>query len=122
LEYLRKVDFIGLEATDKRVNQSLLGPDSGATTCSVSCIKTPPGEGSPAGMHTHEVDQMFYVLLGTMTLEIAGDRYEAEAGTLVIFPAHTPHRNWNSGTKPTVHLAINSPVPDPGVPFAKPVD
>jgi quercetin dioxygenase-like cupin family protein len=121
VEYLRQVDFARLAATDKRRAQPLLDHDSGATSCSVSCIKTPPGEGSPAGMHTHAVDQLFYILSGTMSLEIAGQSYVAGPGTLVVFPAGVPHRNWNGGHEATIHLAVNSPLPEPGEPFARPV-
>jgi mannose-6-phosphate isomerase-like protein (cupin superfamily) len=121
LEYLRKVDFARLAAVDSRVSQPLLDFESGATSCTVNCIKTPPGEGSPAGIHTHVVDQLFYILSGTMNLEIAGESYVAKPGTLVVFPAGVPHRNWNGGEEPTVHLAFNSPMPDPNEPFARPV-
>jgi mannose-6-phosphate isomerase-like protein (cupin superfamily) len=121
LDYLRKVDFAALAAVQDRVVQSLLDHDSGATSCSVNCIKTPPGEGSPAGMHTHEVDQLFYILSGTMSLEIAGHSHAAGPGTLVIFPAGVPHRNWNGGDEATIHLAFNTPLPELGVPFARPV-
>ncbi|HEY1456147.1 MAG TPA: cupin domain-containing protein, partial [Candidatus Dormibacteraeota bacterium] len=114
--YLRKVDFAQLAATGDRAVQSLLDRDSGATTCAVNCIKTPPGEGSPAGMHTHAVDQLFYVLSGTMNLEIAGEPHVAGPGTLVVFPAGVPHRNWNGGAEPTIHLAVNVPLPEPGQP------
>jgi mannose-6-phosphate isomerase-like protein (cupin superfamily) len=120
LQYLRTVDFAELEAAHERLVQPLLDRDSGATTCSVNCIKTPPGEGSPAGMHTHVVDQLFYILSGRMNLEIAGREYIADPGTLVVFPAGVPHRNWNGGTEPTVHLAFNTPLPSPDEPFARP--
>lgn len=120
MEYLRRVDFDAFAATDSRVAQSLLDHDSGATTCSVNCIKTPPGDGSPAGLHTHAVDQLFYILAGTMNLEIAGTTYVAGPGTLVVFPAGVPHRNWNGGQEATIHLAINTPLPDPAEPFARP--
>ena len=121
MEYVRKVDFAQLAAGNERVVQSLLDRNSGATSCSVNCIKTPPGEGSPAGMHTHVVDQLFYILSGTMSLEIAGQSYVAEPGTLVVFPAGVPHRNWNGGTEATIHLAVSAPLPEPGKPFARPV-
>ena len=121
MEYVRKVDFAQLAAGNERVVQSLLDRDSGATSCSVNCIKTPPGEGSPAGMHTHVVDQLFYILSGRMSLEIAGESYFAEPGTLVVFPAGVPHRNWNGGTEATIHLAVSAPLPEPGKPFARPV-
>ena len=121
MEYVRKVDFAQMSGGNDRVVQSLLDRDSGATSCSVNCIKTPPGEGSPAGMHTHVVDQLFYILSGTMSLEIAGQSYVAEPGTLVVFPAGVPHRNWNGGTEATIHLAVSAPLPEPGKPFARPV-
>lgn len=122
MEYLRNVDFAQLTAVADRVSQPLLDWDSGATSCSVNCIKTPPGEGSPAGMHTHVVDQLFYILSGTMSLEIDGQPYTADPGTLVVFPAGVPHRNWNGGSEPTVHLAFNTPLPSPDELFARPVE
>jgi len=123
MEYVRSVDFATLNNTapDERFTQALLDHGSGAQTCTINCIKTPPGGGSPAGMHTHAVDQIFYVLSGTMDLEIEGKPYSAPPGTLVVFPAGVPHRNWNAGTEPTVHLAFNTPLPDPNVPFGQTV-
>jgi quercetin dioxygenase-like cupin family protein len=118
LQYLRKVDFANLASAHERVSQSLIDRETGARSCSVECIKTPPGGGSPAGLHTHVVDQMFYILEGTMSLEIAGKQHEANQGTLVVFPAGVPHRNWNSTREDTIHLAINSPLPEPGSTFA----
>ncbi|HUY73534.1 MAG TPA: cupin domain-containing protein [Candidatus Dormibacteraeota bacterium] len=122
MEYVRKVDFARLAAGDSRAVQVLLDHDSGATSCSVNCIKTPPGDGSPAGMHTHVVDQLFYILSGTMRLEIADQSYSAGPGTLVVFPAGIPHRNWNDGDEATIHLAFNSPLPSPDEPFARSVE
>src|ERR1700737_4300179 len=123
MEYLRTVDksaLAGASAED-RFSQWLLDHDSGSAHCSINYIRTPAGGGSPAGMHTHVVDQIFYILSGTMSLQIDGTAYEAGPGTLVFFPTGVPHRNWNGGTEPTVHLAFNTPLPDPSVPFANPV-
>ena len=118
MQYVRPVDFAALNAAPDRFTQALLDHESGATSCSINCIKTPPGGGSPAGLHTHPVDQAFYILSGTMGIEIEGQRYEVGPGTLVVFPTGVPHRNWNAGAEPTVHLAINTPAPDPSVPFS----
>jgi len=52
-----------------------------------------------------------------MSLEIDGQAYEAGAGTLILFPEGVPHRNWNGGSEPTVHLVINGPLSDPDAPF-----
>ena len=121
MQYVRPIDFTALDAAPDRFTQTLLDHESGSTTCAINCIKTPAGGGSPAGLHTHAVDQAFYILSGTMGIEIEGKEYEAGPGTLVVFPKGVPHRNWNAGSEPTVHLAINTPTPDPTVPFAIPV-
>ncbi len=123
MEYVRKVDEVALAAAgqDERFSQWLLDHTSGGQHCSINWIRTPAGSGSPAGMHTHVVDQIFYILAGTMSLEIEGKEYQAAPGSLVVFPAGVPHRNWNGGTEPTVHLAFNAPLPDPNVPFARSV-
>lgn len=120
MEYVRKVDFAAIEnsGADERITQSLLAQATGSETCEINCIKTPAGGGSPAGMHIHEVDQTFYILSGTMSIEVEGKEYECPPGTLIHFPTGVPHRNWNNGNKPTVHLAINTPAPDPDKPFA----
>ena len=121
MEYVRRVDFAAIEKSgaDERLTQTLFDHASGAKNCSVKCIKTPAGEGSPAGLHIHAVDQIFYILSGTMSVEIEGARYECSPGSLVVFPAGVPHRNWNDGREPTLHLAFNTPLPDPAVPFAR---
>ena len=124
MDYVRRIDQAALEAAGphQRYSQALLDHDSGARYCSINYIKTPAGGGSPAGLHTHEVDQIFYILSGTMSVEIEGVQYDAGPGSLVVFPAGVPHRNWNGGSEPTVHLAFNAPLPDPNVPFARPVE
>ena len=123
MEYVRRVDFaaIAKSSANERVTQILFDHTSGAKTCSIFCIKTPAGGGSPAGMHVHAVDQIFYILSGTMSIEIESKQYNCSPGSLIIFPAGVPHRNWNGGSEPTVHLAFNTPLPDPDAPFAKSV-
>jgi len=120
LEHLRRVDFAELETIREAVELPLLDASSGATTCTVSCIKRPPGEGSPAGTHIHLFDQIFYILSGRLNLEIAGCEYIAEMGTLVVIPARVPHRNWNAGTEPTIRLTFNAPLPASDEPFSRP--
>src|SRR6266536_326428 len=119
MQYVRPVDFAALNAAQERFTQRLLDHDNGGATCSIHCIKTPAGGGSPAGLHTHAGDQAVYILSGTVGVEIQGTEYDAGPGTLVVFPKGVPHRNWNAGTEPTVHLTINTPLPDPSVPFAQ---
>jgi len=120
MENIRTVDFATLRAGADRRTQRLLDRASGGTSCQISCIRTPPASGSPEGLHTHEVDQIFYVLEGTMSIEVAGTVREAGPGSLIVFPAGVPHRNWNAGHEPTIHLSIAAPMPAEGTPFAKP--
>lgn len=121
MEYIRSVDFEAIDKSgaDERFVQQLFDHTSGAKNCTINCIKTPGGGGSPAGTHIHAVDQIFYILRGTMSIEIEGKQYDCPPGSLIIFPAGVPHRNWNGSSEPIVHLAFNTPLPDPNVPFAK---
>ena len=53
-----------------------------------------------------------------MNIEVGGEQHVVGPGTSVVFPAGVPHRNWNSGRVPTLHLAIAAPPPPPDRPFA----
>jgi quercetin dioxygenase-like cupin family protein len=117
---IKKVDSVAMSSRTlhERYSQSLLGPAEGAHNCTVSYVRTEPGGGSPEGLHTHDIDQIFFVLSGTMELEIDGVAYTVAENTAVLFPARVPHRNWNPGPDPSVHLVFCTPVPDPEKPFA----
>ncbi|WP_329133765.1 cupin domain-containing protein [Streptomyces sp. NBC_01476] len=121
--YVRPVDLARFAALapDERLSQKLLDRTSGADSVAVKYIRTPPGGGSPEGLHTHVVEQVFFVLAGTMTVEVDGAVQQAPAGSLVVFPKNVPHRNWNDTDAETVHLAIEAPAPQLGEPFARPV-
>ena len=123
MDYVHAIDFAAIDKTgpDERFTQTLFDHTLGSMTCTIHCIKTPAGGGSPARLHTRKVDQAFYILKGTMSVEIEGKEYEVGPGTLVIFPAGVPHRNWNGSSEPMLHLAFNTPMPDPNLPFATPV-
>jgi quercetin dioxygenase-like cupin family protein len=115
-QFLRKVDFPALAASSGRYVQTLLDPlNSDIRTCEVSYIKTPADGGSREGLHYHDVDQAFFLLSGTMMVEIGGETHTAEPGTLIVFPAGVPHRNWNVGSE-TVHLVMMAPAPEPNKP------
>ncbi|MBB5787249.1 cupin domain-containing protein [Jiangella mangrovi] len=119
--YHRPVDLDRFAALgpDERLSQKLLSRADGAQNVSVSYVRTPAGGGSPEGLHVHEVEQVFYVVAGTMSIEVDGDRFDAGPGSLVVFPAGVPHRNWNGTDAETVHLNICAPAPDPDQPFAR---
>lgn len=123
-DLVRPVDRQALDAAigaGVRHTEKLLDRASGGSACGVSIITTPSGGGSPEGMHIHEFEQVFYVLEGTMLVELLEEVHTVTAGTLVIFPRGVPHRNWNEGPDATVHVAINVPAPQLGIPSARPV-
>ncbi|MSQ37411.1 MAG: cupin domain-containing protein [Chloroflexi bacterium] len=120
MRHVRRVDSALFGDPLTRATQRLLDAATGARTVSISYIQTPAGGGSPEGLHVHLVDQIFYVLRGTMSIEVAGEVSEVGPGALVVFPAGVAHRNWNAGREPTVHLNIVSPLADPDLPFATP--
>lgn len=121
MEYVFNIDESRLAGAESNVAEVMYDRDRGAKHCSVMSVYTPPGGGSPAGLHTHEVDQLFYIIDGQMEIEVGGRRLAAGAGSLVVFPAGVPHRNWNAGDTPTRHLSIAAPLPPSGRPFATPV-
>jgi uncharacterized cupin superfamily protein len=108
--YVRPVEAT---APGERSSQKLIDATSGGRNAGVNHIRTPPGGGSPRGMHTHEWEQLFYVLDGVMSIEVDGQRHDVGPGNLIVFPAGMPHRNWNATETDTVHLAINVPMPPP---------
>jgi uncharacterized cupin superfamily protein len=112
--YVRPVDAAAIAALGEheRYSQKLIDATSGGRHAGVNYIRTPPGGGSPRGMHTHTWEQLFYVLDGTMSIEVDGQRHEVGPGNLIVFPAGMPHRNWNETEQDTVHLAINVPMPE----------
>lgn len=120
-EYVRYLNESAIEAgraAQERVSQELIGRSSGGTSCAISYIVVPVGSGSPAGLHTHEVDQMFFMLAGSLSIEVDGATHSLSAGSLVVFPAGVPHRNWNQGSEEAVYLAVNAPLPPEPAPRA----
>lgn len=123
IEELRTIDQQALRAqpAEARFTQDLIDARSGGTNVMVRYVVTPPEGGSPAGLHVHDFEQLYYILEGVMDIEIEGREFQAGPGELVVFRQGIPHRNWNGGTAATVHLAINSPLPDPQKPISRSV-
>lgn len=122
-EYVREADLAALAdlAADERLSLKLLDRTNGADRVGLSLIRTPAGGGSPEGLHTHEFEQVFYVLEGRMGVEIADQKFEVGPGAVVVFPEGVPHQNWTVRDEPTLHLAINVPAPALGKKMANPV-
>ena len=57
--------------------------------------------------HTHEQDELFYVLDGRMMFGASGQKKELGPGGFVFVPRGTPH--WFFHTKPARYMVISSP-------------
>lgn len=86
----------------------IAGPESGAESCYLIYTRVPPGVHGPA-LHTHSVDQFYFILSGTMNVQLGEDKFVVGPETLVFIPTGTPHMNWNSGSVSEAHLEIIVP-------------
>jgi mannose-6-phosphate isomerase-like protein (cupin superfamily) len=100
--------------------QQLADRSTGSDNVRVYYARVQPGAGGPA-THIHDFDQLYWILQGTMQLEIALKTYSAGPNTLVVLPAGVPHRNWNDGPDVESHLAVLAPAPYPGEKLDQPV-
>jgi mannose-6-phosphate isomerase-like protein (cupin superfamily) len=109
LQVIRALDQTQFDPS--RFSQVILADrSSGLDTLSLGVFRVPPGARSP-GLHMHRFDQIYYVIGGTMGVEIGFSEYVAGPDTLVVIPAGMPHRNWNAGTDVEYHLNLRVPEP-----------
>jgi mannose-6-phosphate isomerase-like protein (cupin superfamily) len=119
MQYLRAVDFDAFPATFH--SQRLADTATGLDSCICICTRVPPGTGTTSGLHTHPVDQLYFVLTGTMQARIADTTYEVQPESLVIIPAGTPHWNWNDGSDDELHFELIVPSPPAGQALVTPL-
>jgi mannose-6-phosphate isomerase-like protein (cupin superfamily) len=65
----------------------------------------PPRLIAPPHLHHHD-DEAWYVLEGTLRVQVGKDEVEAGAGAGVFVPRGTPHTYWNPGPGPTRYLLV----------------
>lgn len=88
----------------------IASPRTGTASITVNVVRA-TAAAPPATWHIHDFDQLYWVLEGTLTVEIAGERHEVTAGHLVVLHAGVPHRNWNAAGAAERHLAFLVPAP-----------
>jgi len=71
--------------------------------------------------HVHSVDQIFFVVSGSLSLEVAGEEHAVRAGGVVFLPAGTPHSSWNETSEDEWHIDIMTPAPRRGQAFSRPI-
>ena len=98
---------------------SLSSPQTGTPGIEVNVVQAAT-TGPPTSWHIHDFAQLFWVLEGTLAIEIAGERYDVTPGHLVVLHAGIPHRNWNEAGPAERHLAFLIPAPT-RLPISRPV-
>jgi len=65
----------------------------------------PPRLIAPPHVHFHD-DEAWYVLEGTLRVQVGKHEAEASAGSGVFVPRGTPHTYWNPAPGPTRYLLV----------------
>ena len=65
----------------------------------------PPRLIAPWHLHHHD-DEAWYVLEGTLCVQVGEDVVEARAGSAVFVPRGTPHTYWNPDAQPVRYLLV----------------
>jgi mannose-6-phosphate isomerase-like protein (cupin superfamily) len=108
VQYVRPANFEAAKP-DEMYRAALAGRDSGVQNSMVAAFRIPAGMGWRPDLHIHDtLEQCYYVISGTLSLEISGADYKVPAGCLAYIPAGAPHRNWNEGPGEVMYLEINA--------------
>lgn len=98
---------------DVKVTFLVTGAQS-AGACFIFEGITPPGGGPPPHIHHHQ-EESFYLLEGTLTIQVAGRAYQASPGDFVHIPRGTVHSFRNNGLVDAKLLTTVSPAGPAGL-------
>jgi quercetin dioxygenase-like cupin family protein len=121
VQHVRPVDFAAFRPADfhsQRIADTTIGLDS----CVVLLTRVPPGTGTTGGLHIHPAHQLYFVLRGTMQVQLGPRQLVAETGQLVFIPRGMPHWNWNAGETDELHFELIVPAPPAGAAVAERVE
>ena len=82
----------------------------------------PPGTGTTSGLHVHPANQVYFILSGTMHVQLGTEEFVVGPNQLVVIPQGMPHWNWNAGAEDEVHFELIVPSPEVGQPILTQVD
>jgi len=88
----------------------MASPETGSGHITVNSARL-SSESPGTSWHIHPFDQLYFVLEGVLTIDVADEHHEVPAGHLVVLPAGVPHRNRNDGDVTERHVAILVPAP-----------
>lgn len=91
-------------------SEILASPKTGVDSCYVICSRVEPGASGPK-LHTHPADQFYFIISGTMRVQLGTEEFSVGPDSLVFIPEGTPHCNWNPGNETEIHLEIIAPAP-----------
>jgi mannose-6-phosphate isomerase-like protein (cupin superfamily) len=91
-------------------SEILASPKTGVDSCYVICSRVEPGASGP-NLHTHPADQFYFIVSGTMRVQLGTEEFSVGPDTLVSIPEGTPHCNRNPGNETEIHLEIIAPAP-----------
>ena len=91
----------------KVVDKILIDPVTGSRNLMVLWAKLEPESG--AALHTHPVEQVYFVLSGALKVRIGGEEFLAEKNSAVLLPAGEEHEVTTQGKEPAVFLTIFAP-------------
>lgn len=114
---LKRENFRG----DKFATQFLANRDTGSALAALQVAEVRPNAGGPS-FHIHPFDQFYFVIGGTLNVEVGLKKYTAGPNTLVVLPAGVVHQNYNGGAGVEKHITVLVPHPEPGQPLDVPVE
>jgi quercetin dioxygenase-like cupin family protein len=88
----------------------MASPETGSANITVNSARLSP-DSPGTSWHIHPFDQLYFVLEGTLTIDVADEHHEVPPRHLVVLPAGVPHQNRNDGTITERHVAILVPAP-----------
>jgi quercetin dioxygenase-like cupin family protein len=91
----------------------LLNRANGSPQAGIYVADMAPGASGPP-THVHDFDQFYFVLAGSLEVEVGLQHHTVGPGTLVVLPAGVPHCQGNPSAEPERHLAVL--VPEPPLP------
>jgi mannose-6-phosphate isomerase-like protein (cupin superfamily) len=109
MQHVRSVELNSFPP-DKFHVQVLAGRDSGVESCMAYFAQVPAGTSGPS-LHSHHVDECFYVTAGQLTVQIGVEEKIAGPDTLVFIPKGAPHRQWNAGGETVRFFGLQGPAP-----------
>ncbi|WP_375779413.1 cupin domain-containing protein [Bradyrhizobium sp. ma5] len=94
----------------------LVQRDTGSKEARLYYAELAPASGGPE-LHFHDFDQFYFVLNGSLEVQIGNKKMTAGPKSLVVLPAGTVHANFNPGPGNEQHIAIITPEPARGERF-----